>query len=439
MLQNHLSFSGPSKPPVCFLNDFVCELKELMSNGMTVNGTQICVKLHSFVCNAPARAFIKCTKLHSGYSSCERCDQHGEWCGKVIFSSTACTARTDHSFRNQTDDGHHLPGVTSPLTALDIDMIRHFPLDPMHLLHLGVMRRLLLLWLRGPLTVRLPSRVVSDISSSLLSLCSHIPTEFCRRPRALTEIDRWKATEFRLFLLYCGPAVLKGRLPDLQYKHFLLLFVASTILSRKTLRGELTEYAGGLLTAFVQGVHDIYGKTQLVYNVHCLLHVVDDVTLYGCLDSYSSYPFENKLKNIKKLVHKPSLPLQQVVLRLAERDRCVADSTGKTAQAERIRFQQEHHNGQVPDCFSCVKQFSKLSFDPFQLSVSQRDSCVQLLDKSAMIIRNVLQQETTNTTIIVYNKFRHVSDVFDYHLQSSSLDIFEVSDLDKANSFVVNV
>ena len=127
------------------------------------------------------------------------------------------------------------------------------------------------------------------------------------------------------------------------------------------------------------------------------------------------------------------------MLRLAERDRCVADSTGKTAQAERIRFQQEHHNGQVPDCFSCVKQFSKLSFDPFQLSVSQRDSCVQLLDKSAMIIRNVLQQETTNTTIIVYNKFRHVSDVFDYHLQSSSLDIFEVSDLDKANSFVVNV
>jgi len=171
--------------------------------------------------------------------------------------------------------------------------------------------------------------------------------------------------------------------------------------------------------------------------VHSLLHVVDDVTLYGCLDSYSSYPFENKLKNIKKLVHKPSLPLQQVVLRLAERDRCVADSTCKTAQAERIRFQQGHHNG--PDCFSCVKQFSKLSLDPFQLSVSQRDSCVQLLDKSVVIIRNLLQQETTNITIIVYNKFRHVSDVFDYHLQSSSLDIFEVSDLDKANSFVVNV
>jgi len=93
MLQNHLSFSGPSKPPVCFLNDFVCELKELMSNEMTVNGTMICVKLHSFVCDAPARAFIKCTKLHSGYSSCERCDQHGEWCGKVIFSSTGLEIR----------------------------------------------------------------------------------------------------------------------------------------------------------------------------------------------------------------------------------------------------------------------------------------------------------------------------------------------------------
>ena len=73
------------------------------------------IVLHSFVCDAPARAIIKCTKMHSGYSSCEKCDQHGEWAGKVIFSCSAGNLRIDEGFVNRIDDGHHLPDKDSPL------------------------------------------------------------------------------------------------------------------------------------------------------------------------------------------------------------------------------------------------------------------------------------------------------------------------------------
>jgi hypothetical protein len=100
---------------------------------------------------------VKYIKLHSSYSSCEKCHQHGEWAGKVIVSSTEGSPPTDEQFKSKSDDNHHLPNMESPLSALPIGMVTNFPLDPMHLLYLGVVRRLLLSWLRGPLAVRLPA------------------------------------------------------------------------------------------------------------------------------------------------------------------------------------------------------------------------------------------------------------------------------------------
>lgn len=83
----------------------------------------------------------------------------------------------------------------------------------MHLVCLGVVRRLLNFWLRGPIEKgidragRLPASVVATASERLVSLSDFVPSEFARKPRILNEIDRWKATEFRQLLLYTGPVV----------------------------------------------------------------------------------------------------------------------------------------------------------------------------------------------------------------------------------------
>jgi hypothetical protein len=294
------------------------ELQGLLANGFHFCDIHYECCVHSFVCDTPAKAFIKCIKGHAGYSGCDKCHIEGEWNGKMTFPSTNDALRTDEEFSEMSDEEHHLE--RSPLCDLPIGMVTQFPIDYMHLICLGVTKRLILCWMKGPLGTRLSATQISQVSDRLMGFTPYIPIDFCRKPRALNEIMRWKASEFRQFLLYTGPVVLHSILPDVLYKNFLLLSVAVRILTSSVLCHQLNEYAKQLLNVCVENMKTIYGTGIMVYNVHALIHLADDVKKFGPLDNFSSFPFENALKNIKKLVRKPTHPLQQIANRLQEQE-----------------------------------------------------------------------------------------------------------------------
>ena len=60
----------------------------------------------------------------------------------------------------------------------------------MHLVCLGVMKRILIMWIKGPLQCRLGSRDIGEISNQVIGLKDFIPCEFARKPRSLKDIDR---------------------------------------------------------------------------------------------------------------------------------------------------------------------------------------------------------------------------------------------------------
>lgn len=160
---------------------------------------------------------------------------------KVVFPDLKTPLRTDAQFKHMMDEEHH-HGI-SLLQELGIGMVSSFVLDYMHLVCIGNVRKLVILWINGPLRCQVSAATITIISGHLKSIKEHIPRNFSRKPRSLMEYSQWKATEFRQFLLYTGPVVPQGRLPTQLYKNFILLSVAMRILLSPTLCSEYCDYA----------------------------------------------------------------------------------------------------------------------------------------------------------------------------------------------------
>jgi hypothetical protein len=305
-------FCGKEKPGSAaeFLSDFITDMLKVMDEGLRINEKVYTVSIYSFICDAPARAFLKGIKSHSGYSLCEICTVHGEYDGKVFFSSTDSSLRTDDSFDKMLDEDHHVAALC-PLNPLPVGCVSQFGLDYMHLACPGIMQRLLLYWKGpvGPSHVRLGRQSVLELSCRVIFCAAYCPVEFAWKPRTLDKVNRWKATEFRAFLLYYGPFVLREVLPDEILNHSMLLFVGMRILASRQMAIQYCDYANELLVKFVTDAEILYGREIMVYNMHCLIHLAADVKKLGCLDDFSAFPFENKLGQLKKLVRKPSQPL----------------------------------------------------------------------------------------------------------------------------------
>lgn len=163
-------YCGEKKPssPAALLCNYIEEAKDLQNAGIVYKTKQLQVNFTKglYLCDAPARSFLKCCKQHNSYHACERCSEEGDWVGRIIFRNVKANLRTDATFNSQEDSEHHT-GL-SPLLHLNIGLVTQFVLDPMHLVYLGVMRRFLFWWVQGPLKTRLCAKKSESCQQILL-------------------------------------------------------------------------------------------------------------------------------------------------------------------------------------------------------------------------------------------------------------------------------
>ncbi|XP_031350483.1 uncharacterized protein LOC116176145 isoform X1 [Photinus pyralis] len=411
-------FCGVSKPSPLetFLESFIHDLKDLLLNGLMHHTQFYDIEVHSFICDAPARAYIKRVKGHGGYSSCDRCTEYGTLVNKrVVLRHTNASKRTDTSFFNQEDEEHHL-GV-SPLTSLGIGMVSQFPLDYMHAACLGVMRKLLNSWVSGSLRVRLQSRLVNNLSQKLLSLQEFVPIEINRKPRSIKELAHWKATEYRTFLLYLGPVVLKDIVKVSVYEHFLLFHCSLVILCSPILCQQLgTNLAKQFLETFTSHSEKLYGLEFLSYNVHIVSHLSDDANRYGHLDNISAFGYENFLGQLKRLIRSSNNPLTQAYNRIIESN-FVEDHEVSCKTISRLLY--NHKLGPVLPAYKDFEQFKKFEGEKFILSVYQYShaNCYCLTNTNEVIqVHNLLNKK--NEIFIIGKMFTKYDAAYTYPVDS---------------------
>ena len=433
-------FHGDSGKPGCandFLSDFVEDYNDVHANGMSLNGCDHMYdfKLKAVVCDAPARAFVKCMKAHGGYYGCDFCEVEGEWHRShgVVYPDRHAALRTDQSFRHPdmtraSHAGHQHTADRSPLRQVaDLDLIGDVTPEYMHTVTLGVMKRNAGLWFTYKSKYRVRGRDTKFVSERLTMCSAWCPSNFGRKPRRLHLKDKFKATEWRSMLLYTGFCILKGVLTDQAYNHHLLLACAMKILLNEEWCARYHDLADRMLRKYVKEYALLYGRDSIVYNVHQLIHLAAAAARHGNLEKIGAFAFESYMRQLRAAVRKPQATLKQVVKREFEHRRL----TMPVDRSTDWKYRGLKGTGPKPANITGHYQSYTTAVGPSgRFSCVGGDGYVAVHGEGVGRIVNILRPGGQDSSpVAVVRFFREVREHFDSPLSSTHLGIARVSKL----------
>lgn len=433
-------FHGFTKP-ICvnkYFNPFLLDISVLLDSGLSVNNVVFKFEIGHIVCDSPAKAFLLNVKGHNAYFGCSSCMQEGIYIqNRMTYPDIDAPLRTNESFRSRLNEEYH-KGDT-PLELLPIDVVNDVCLDYMHNICLGITKRLIEFWVKGSKNVRLSEANKKKITIDLLNLRNWVPSEFSRLPRAIEDIEYWKATELRAFLLYFGPIVLKGKLNKNFFSHFMLLVCGVRILISSYTCQTLNDLALSLFKQFINLYSVFYGEHYISYNVHSLIHLPMFVQSHGPLDNFSCFKYENFLQEIKKFVKCAKYPLQEIFNRILEKQTVFISNP---LNEYNFMLLKEMENI-IPSRYYKLTDtlFEQIILHDLKITINilkEKDKFICLKDNTIVAVNHIIKNNTDDIKLIVY-KFLSVSELFTSPISSLTIDTHIVDTNFISDSFSVPI
>lgn len=209
----------------------------------------------------------------------------------------------------------------------------------------------------------------------------------------------------------------------------MVLHVIIRIMSSKDFHGYLA-YAQELILFFIKTFQKLYGAHNVSHNVHCLVHLIDDVRKFGPLDNFSAFKFENYMQKLKKLIRKSAKPLEQVIRRCAEKDIKLDISPLRNISSDSVlthpNLTSLHYNGPLTaDCTNPQYKIIKYTGITFKVG-TDANNCCGLSDGTIVCIENVAHCKKQNIPMIIGHEFLEKKDLFHVPCPSSLLGIYSV-------------
>jgi len=442
----------------------------------------------------PATTYILGTKGHGGYYACRRCNTRGEsvtLAGRVNKKGNACKSvyypemnaseRTSDDFKQHYDlvgsdphvpswdadlgkktdadnsdnsmsdddpddpierrgaeddesfwEHHRHPTILTKLKKFDL--VKNIPYEYMHAVCSGIVRMMLMVWI----TTAVFLKDKAMVSSRLKLANTFCPVEFQRWPDVIEKVRRWKASQFRVFVLYTGVFVLKGILTKRCFQHFCSLVVALRLMcrhvprteERKTTLEKIGEIVRPILRNFMTNGMLIYRKNFATLNVHAFCcHAVDDYVRFGSLDEFSVFRFESFLGWLKSLVLTARYPVRQIINLYST---FLLTGTMRKADTAPMEFMQEYFEYPELNVISTHGDYeliSQIRYRSLTLRSDNHRDCHFYIDGSFVRLSKIVRQISSDHILLCGEKYQCVTPVFDSPMNSIDLGLAICSEL----------
>ncbi|KAJ8681298.1 hypothetical protein QAD02_017085 [Eretmocerus hayati] len=416
---------GPKQPENVheFMRPFSDEYQRLKRTGLVIGGRQIGVTLRYVIADTPAKNLLSVFPSHN--SRCGRCIQVGrKVLHRCVFLETDSPLRTHQNFRENVPPQYL--NARSPLEDFVEDLERQVLLDPMHQLYMGCTLRHISKIFVSALKSLENDDLLNSLDRDYESFREWVPMEFVRKPRPLTQVDKFKATELRELLLYTGPVIFSKYVSAEAMHHFNTLNLAARLLNDPEQYANSNALVRQLLSDYVSTMRTLHGDFHIVYNIHNLLHLAEEALRHGTLEGFSAFKYENFLGVMRKMIRQGNHVLAQIMNRLNEK-------TVAALQASKIKSKRESHIApgtfvlsrvshkiHVPVGFTNPRESLKCS--NFTLTCSRPNNCCCLHDGTFVSIQFICENANRQKVIVGY-KYILCQSIENYPLDSRLFNI----------------
>ncbi|XP_014235969.2 uncharacterized protein LOC106658483 [Trichogramma pretiosum] len=303
-----------------YMKELVEEMQQLREEGVQIinslSGEVEYVSIMPFTGNVDtvARPKLQNRIQFNGAYGCSWCYHPGIWIDgsmRYVLQNEDAPLRShvehvsDMKFALESNKSiRGVKGESILLSLSNFDIVWDLPPDYMHGTLLGVTKQLLNKWL----SIFLKKKELEKIKTRMLNikLCRDIR----RSIRPLEFSGKYKATEWRNWLLFVSLPALKDILPPEEFLSYCYLVDSIYRLLKAPITPEDLRRVEYNLLKFVGESEMNYGRGFVTFNLHSLNHLYHAVQQTGPLWATSAFPFENGIYLFMKEINAPNGCLQ---------------------------------------------------------------------------------------------------------------------------------